>query len=160
MKKGGRKSTDWSTFTFIAKCNYSCQCLAGETQNTSKMWATLQNNIDLYDPKSFTDEVYLGCTQRASQVNNRIVMERLIFFSKLISTNLDVNLEKKNPTHTHTLELCKVTVKSVLNAVANWRTRRLSNFTKKPLAWTITKQKTRRSGNCVRIVRDLPSDCI
>ena len=40
------------------------------------MWAQLQKQVDLDDPVSFTDQVYLGCLQPAAQVNNRIVMEK------------------------------------------------------------------------------------
>ena len=57
----------------------------------------LQSNVDLDDPVSFTDQVYLGCTQRAAQVNNNIVMEKQQLLSKLISTCTDVKTEKKNP---------------------------------------------------------------
>ena len=44
------------------------------------MWPTLQKKVDLNDPVSFTDQVYLGYTQRAAQVNNRIVMNTKEFF--------------------------------------------------------------------------------
>ena len=41
-----------------------------------KMWAIVQKKIDLEDQVSFIDQVYLGCTQRAAQVNNSIVVEK------------------------------------------------------------------------------------
>ena len=43
LKKDGRKSPDGSAYTFIAKCNCSCQCMLttkrwqGQTQNMPKM---------------------------------------------------------------------------------------------------------------------------
>ena len=92
-----------------------------------KMWATLQNKVDLEDPSSLLDPVHLGRTQRAAQVNNRIVMEKLMLFLKLISTNNDVNTEEKNP---QAITAWKVMLESVLDAIANWRTGRLTNFCK------------------------------
>ena len=71
--------------------------MAGPSQNMQKMWTQLQNKVDLDDPGSHTDQVYLGCTQRAAQVNNIIVIENQILFSMLISTSTDVNTEEKNP---------------------------------------------------------------
>ena len=44
---------------------------AGKTQNMPNMWAKLQMKVDLDDPVSFSDQVYLGCTQRAAQVNTQ-----------------------------------------------------------------------------------------
>ena len=70
--------------------------MARKTQNMPKMWAILQNNVGLDDAVSFTDQVYLGCTQRAAQVNNRIVMEKQKLFSKLISRSTDVKTEGTN----------------------------------------------------------------
>ena len=60
-----------------------------------KMWAILRKKIDLEDQVSFIDQVYLGCTQRAAQVNNSFVKGQKLF-SKLISTNADVKTEWKN----------------------------------------------------------------
>ena len=45
-------------------------------KNMPKMWAILQKKTDLEDQVSFIDQVYLGCTQRAAQVNNSIVVEK------------------------------------------------------------------------------------
>ena len=60
------------------------------------MWAILQEKIDLEDPVSFIVQENLGCTRRAAQVNNSIVVEKQKLFSKLISTNADVKTEWKN----------------------------------------------------------------
>ena len=71
--------------------------MAGQTQELPKMWATLQKKVDLDDPVSFTDQVHLECAQRAAQVNDGIVMEEQILFSKLTSKSTDVRTEEKNP---------------------------------------------------------------
>ena len=55
------------------------------------IWATLQNEVDSEDPTSLLDQENLGCTQRAAQVYNRMVMEKQILFrSKPIRTILGV----------------------------------------------------------------------
>ena len=36
----------------------------GKTHNMPNMWSKLQMKVDLDDPVSFFDQVYLGCTQR------------------------------------------------------------------------------------------------
>ena len=38
--------------------------LAGKKQNLDPMWKVLNKEVDLREPTSFLDHVYLGCTQR------------------------------------------------------------------------------------------------
>ena len=40
--------------------------MARVTQNMPKMWAIFAQEVDLDDPVSVTDQLYLGCTQRAA----------------------------------------------------------------------------------------------
>ena len=47
--------------------------LAGKKQNIDPMWKVLMKAVDLGDPTSFLDHVYLGCTQRECQTSNDIV---------------------------------------------------------------------------------------
>ena len=41
--------------------------LAGEEQYSDPMWKVLNKEVDLGEPTSFLDHVYLGCTQRESE---------------------------------------------------------------------------------------------
>ena len=88
-----------SAKTFIANCDYSCQSMsttskiAGETQNMPRLWAKLQKKVDWDDQVPLADQVHFGCTQRATQVNSRNVMEKQLLFSKLITTSTDVKTE-------------------------------------------------------------------
>ena len=41
--------------------------LTGKKQNMSPTWKILMKNVDLGEPTSFLDHVYLGCTQRISK---------------------------------------------------------------------------------------------
>ena len=42
--------------------------LAGKRQNFDPMWKVLNKEVDLGEPASFLDNVYLGCTQRQCEI--------------------------------------------------------------------------------------------
>ena len=76
----------WEKFSKIGNvCSYTVQkdysypCvwmtskLAGKKQNLDPMWKLLNKEVDLGEPTSFLDHVYLGCTQRQCQVSKDIV---------------------------------------------------------------------------------------
>ena len=139
----GRKSPDGSACTFIAKKknrnSWQWVLTTWDGKNLPKICATAKET-DLEDPVSFTDQVYLGCTQRAAQVNNRTVMENQKLFSKLISTSTDVKTEEKNPKDItawsqhmegHGQKVCWMLLRS--GAQDDWPR----------LAWTITKKNTK-----------------
>ena len=47
--------------------------LAGKKQNVDPMWKVLIKEVDLGEPTSFLDHVYLGCTQRQCEISKDIV---------------------------------------------------------------------------------------
>ena len=47
--------------------------LAGTKQNLDPMWKVLNKEVDLGEPTSFLDHVYLGCTQRQCEISKDIV---------------------------------------------------------------------------------------
>ena len=47
--------------------------LAGKKQNIDPMWKVLNEEVDLGEPTSFHDHVYLGCTQRQCEISKDIV---------------------------------------------------------------------------------------
>ena len=47
--------------------------LAGKKHNIDPMWKVLNKEVDLGEPTSFLDHVYLGCTQRQCEVSQNIV---------------------------------------------------------------------------------------
>ena len=49
--------------------------VAGKKQNMAPMWKTLMKLVDLGEPTSFLDYVYLGCTQRECKPNETIIEE-------------------------------------------------------------------------------------
>ena len=72
----GRKFQTGNVSLFIVKKDYSYQCmwvtkLAGKKQNLDPMWKVLNKQVDLGEPTSFLDHVYLGCTQRKFEKKQR-----------------------------------------------------------------------------------------
>ena len=58
--------------------------LAGKKQNLDPMWKVLNKEVDLGEPTSFLDHVYLGCTQRQCQTSKDIVDNcRTMFESRI-----------------------------------------------------------------------------
>ena len=59
--------------------------LAGEKQNIDPMWKVLNKEVDLGEPTSFLDHVYLGCTQRQCEISKDIVDNYRTMFESRIS---------------------------------------------------------------------------
>ena len=47
--------------------------LSGKKQNLDPMWKLLNKEVDLGEPTSFLDHVFLGCTQGQCQISKDIV---------------------------------------------------------------------------------------
>ena len=47
--------------------------LTGKKQNLDPMWKVLNKEVDLGEPTSFLDHVFLGCTQRQCEISKNIV---------------------------------------------------------------------------------------
>ena len=65
--------------------------LAGKKQNLDPMWKVLNKEVDLGEPTSFLDHVYLGCTQRQFEISKDMVDNYRIMFESPISA---VRVEK------------------------------------------------------------------
>ena len=59
--------------------------LAGKKQNIDPMWKVLNKEVDLGEPTSFLDHVYLGCTQRQCEISKDIVDNYRTMFESRIS---------------------------------------------------------------------------
>ena len=47
--------------------------MTGKKQNIDPMWKVLNKEVDVGEPTSFLDHVYLGCTQRHCEISKDIV---------------------------------------------------------------------------------------
>ena len=59
--------------------------LAGKKQNLDPIWKVLNKEVDLGEPTSFLDHVYLGCTQRQCETSKDIVDNYRTMFESRIS---------------------------------------------------------------------------
>ena len=59
--------------------------LAGKRQNLDPMWKVLNKEVDLGEPTSFLDHVFLGCTQRQCEMSKDIVDNYRTMFESRIS---------------------------------------------------------------------------
>ena len=59
--------------------------LAGKKQNIVPMWKVLNKEVDVGEPASFLDHVYLGCTQRQGEISKDIVDNYRTMFEFRIS---------------------------------------------------------------------------
>ena len=59
--------------------------LAGKKQNHDPMWTVLNKEVDLGEPTSFLDHVYLGCTQRQCEISKDTVDNYRTMFESRIS---------------------------------------------------------------------------
>ena len=78
LKYGCEKVPNWeSLFVNREKDFFSVYAddikLAGKKQNINPTWKILMKDVDLGEPTSFLDHVYLGCTQRQCQISKDIV---------------------------------------------------------------------------------------
>ena len=58
--------------------------LAGKKQHINPMWKVL-NKVDLGEPTSFFDHVFMGCTQRQCEIGKDIVDNYSTMFESRIS---------------------------------------------------------------------------
>ena len=73
MKKG---------YSFL--CVDDIKLAGGKRQNIVQMWQVLTKDVDLGEPTSFLDHVYLGCSQRECQTSKDIVdNDRSMFESRV-----------------------------------------------------------------------------
>ena len=64
--------------------------MSGKKQNLDPMWKVLNKEVDLGEPTSFLDHVYLGCTQRQCQISKDIVDNyRTMFESRISAEGLE-----------------------------------------------------------------------
>ena len=77
MKHGWEKIPNWEWFFVHSEKGLFLSVyvddikLAGKKHNIDPMWKVLNKEVDLGEPTSFLDHVYLGCTQRHCEVKPR-----------------------------------------------------------------------------------------
>ena len=105
--------------------------LAGKKQNLDPMWKVLDQEVDLGEPTSFLDHVYLGCTQRQCQVSKDIVDNyRTMFKSRISAGEQKKSHSLEIFVFLHGLMIWKVMQRNVWSDIVSQPTRRRNNSTK------------------------------
>ena len=109
-------------------CMWMTSKLAGKTQNINPMWNI---EVDLGEPTSFLDHVYLECTQRQCQISKDIVDNYRTMFESRISAWATKNYHvRKIYVSLHGLMIWRVMPKNVWNDIVRWQTGRLKQLYK------------------------------
>ena len=96
--------------------------LAGKKQNINPMWKALNKEVDLGEPTSFLDHVYLGCTQRQCEISKDIVDNyRTMFESRISAGGIEKLPYLKIFVFLHGLMTWLVMQRSVWNDIVSWR---------------------------------------
>ena len=108
------------------------------------MWKILMKDVDLGEPTSFLDHVYLGCTQRQCEISKDTVDNHRTMCESRISAGEQRNFHSpKILVFLHGRMTWWVMQRSVWNDIVSYQTRRLNNSTKYQLhaLMTITSKK-------------------
>ena len=124
--------------------------LAGKKQNIDSMWNVLMKQVDLGEPTTYLDHVYLGCTQRECETSKDIVDNYRNMFESRISAGAKEKLPcSRKPDADISLHgpmTWKVMQRNVRSDIASWRTKQLNNDTKSQvLAWMIINSSRKNS---------------
>ena len=95
--------------------------LAGKKQNFDPMWKLLNKEVELGEPTSFFDHVYLGCTQRQCKISKDIVDNYRTMFESRISAvrNRKTPIPSKIFVFLHGLMIWKVMQKNVWSDIVS-----------------------------------------
>ena len=134
--------------------------IAGKNQNMAPMWKKLMKNVDLEEPTSFLDHVYVGCTQRECESNENIFEEyKKCSNHKFLQEQLRNYLGGRNADISSWSYDMEGHSKKCVEDVANWPTEILTNCTKSKLQlWTTRtsrKKSWRQWENCSKCARRL-----
>ena len=97
--------------------------LAGKKQNINPMWKLLNKEVDLGEPTSFLDHVYLGCSQRECEISNKLcwnakfwhVLEDLIFYGQW----MNLHDRSQNGPKAFDKRLCRLISTFIIHVITN-----------------------------------------
>ena len=126
--------------------------LAWKKQNISPTWKILMKDVDLGEPTSFLDHVYLGCTQRECQKSKDVVDNyRSMFESRISAVATDKLSETKAARKPDAKTISSWSrdmegnAKKCVERYCNFANKQQSNYTKSQRhAWMIIKFKKKK----------------
>ena len=122
--------------------------LTGKKQNLDPMWKVLNKEVDLGEPTSFLNHVYLGCTQRQCEIS------RILFTITEPCLNPEFPQEQLKNYHARNIfvflrgtTIWKVMPRNVWNDIVSWQTERFNNSTKFQLHASMTTTSKKKKQN-------------
>ena len=120
-----------------------------KNKNLAPMWKKMMKNVDIDEPASFLDHVYLGCIERSCKPNGTIIEQYTKMFESRISAEAIKNYQDDR-NRTHKLQHGPTTWNDMLNNALNdtvkWQRKKWSNFTKfHILVWMIINSNRKKS---------------
>ena len=104
--------------------------LAGKKQNIVPMWKVLNKELDLGEPTSFLDHVYLGCTQRQCEIMILWTITEPCLNPDFLREQLQNYHARKICVFLRGLMTWLVMQRNVWNDIVSWQTRRPNNSTR------------------------------
>ena len=125
--------------------------MAGKTENMNPTWKILMKDVDLGEPTSFFDHVYLGSTERVCTRSNDTVTNCRDMFESRISAGAKEKLPTRGSGKPDADIICSWSydmeghAKKCVEDIANLRIKKLSNETKlQHHAWMTINLKKRK----------------
>ena len=107
--------------------------MAGKKQNKAPVWKKLMKHVDLDEPTSFLDHVYLGCTQCECKPNEILLrkiqrcLNRVFLLEQLKNYQGGKSLTQGR---LHGSATWKDMLENASSDTVNWQTRKWSSYTK------------------------------
>ena len=107
--------------------------LSGKKQNINPVWKLLNKEVDLGEPTSFLDHVYLGCTRRQCALSKDIVDNYRTMFESRISAGATEKLPwSENLSISSWSYDMEGHANKCVERIVSWQTGRLNNSTRSP----------------------------
>ena len=133
----GRRFPTGNAYSYTVKKGYSYLCMwmtsnwLERNKNIDPMWKVLNKEVNLGEPTSFLDHVYLGCTQRQCEVSKDIVDNyRAMFESRISGRELKNVHTSRMFVFLRGLLTWKVMRRNVWSDIVSQQTKRLGKSTK------------------------------
>ena len=138
LKYGWERVSNWKCLFVHREKSYSYLCMwmtsnwLGKKQNLDPMWKVLNKEVDLGEPTSFFDHVYLGLSSETmwNKQRNCWQSQNHVWIQKFPQEQLKNHHVRKICVSLRGLMTWKDMPRNVWKDIVSWRTKRLNNSTK------------------------------
>ena len=127
------------------------------------MWKKLMKHVDIDEPTSFVDHVYLGCTQREFKPNETFIEQYTKVFESRISAGATEKFQRWQTPHAQTAAWSYDVEGHAQKCVKRYCELANKNVEQQALSWMITYSSRKNSTqleNCQKFVHKLSFNCL